>query len=395
MIYLDYAANCPVDKKVLEDFNLNSILYYANPNSTHKLGLEAKEKIDEATSYIANVFKCKNENVIYTSGSSESNNLVIKGFAAKYKNAHIITTSIEHSSIIAPVNYLLNKGVSVDILEVNDEGKIDIEELENLIKETYKKAGENIENLEFKAAVQNLIDDRTTLVSITSVESETGIIMDIEKIGEILKKYDNCFFHTDATQSIGKLDTNFENVDLITFSPHKFYGINGVGVLIKKDNVKLEPLILGGKSTTIYRSGTPALPLILSIKKALERSLSNMEDNNKYLKELNEYIKENLQKYDNVVINSKGKCIYNTINFSVRGVSSDIFSKKLEEKEIYISTKSACSSKNNVSKVVYALTKDEELSKSTLRVSISHLTTKQELVKFFEVFDEIYNELVK
>ena len=327
MIYLDYAANCPVDKKVLEDFNLNSILYYANPNSTHRLGLEAKEKIDEATSYIANVFKCKNENVIYTSGSSESNNLVIKGFAAKYKNAHIITTSIEHSSIIAPVNYLLNKGVSVDILDVNDEGKIDIEELENLI------------------------DDRTTLVSITSVESETGIIMDIEKIGEILKKYDNCFFHTDATQSIGKLDTNFENVDLITFSPHKFYGINGIGVLIKKDN--------------------------------------------KYLKKLNEYIKENLQKYDNVVINSKGKCIYNTINFSVRGVSSDIFSKKLEEKEIYISTKSACSSKNNVSKVVYALTKDEELSKSTLRVSISHLTTKQELVKFFEVFDEIYNELVK
>ena len=341
MIYLDYAANCPVDKKVLEDFNLNSILYYANPNSTHRLGLEAKEKIDEATSYIANVFKCKNENVIYTSGSSESNNLVIKGFAAKYKNAHIITTSIEHSSIIAPVNYLLNKGVSVDILEVNDEGKIDIEELENLI------------------------DDRTTLVSITSV------------------------------QSIGKLDTNFENVDLITFSPHKFYGINGIGVLIKKDNVKLEPLILGGKSTTIYRSGTPALPLILSIKKALEISLSNMENNNKYLKELNEYIKENLQKYDNVVINSKGKCIYNTINFSVRGVSSDIFSKKLEEKEIYISTKSACSSKNNVSKVVYALTKDEELSKSTLRVSISHLTTKQELTKFFEVFDEIYNELVK
>ena len=338
MIYLDYAANCPVDKKVLEDFNLNSILYYANPNSTHRLGLEAKEKIDEATSYIANVFKCKNENVIYTSGSSESNNLVIKGFAAKYKNAHIITTSIEHSSIIAPVNYLLNKGVSVDILDVNDEGKIDIEELENLI------------------------DDRTTLVSITSVESETGIIMDIEKIGEILKKYDNCFFHTDATQSIGKLDTNFENVDLITFSPHKFYGINGIGVLIKK---------------------------------ALEISLSNMENNNKYLKELNEYIKENLQKYDNVVINSKGKCIYNTINFSVRGVSSDIFSKKLEEKEIYISTKSACSSKNNVSKVVYALTKDEELSKSTLRVSISHLTTKQELTKFFEVFDEIYNELVK
>ena len=371
MIYLDYAANCPVDKSVLEDFNLNSILYYANPNSTHKLGLEAKEKIDEATSYIANVFNCKNENVIYTSGSSESNNLVIKGFAAKYPNSHIITTSIEHSSIIAPVNYLLNKGIDVDILDVNSEGEIDIEKLESLI------------------------DDRITLVSITSVESETGMIMDIEKLSKVVKKHKNCYFHTDATQSIGKLNTNFENVDLITFSPHKFYGINGIGVLIKKDNIKLEPLILGGKSTTIYRSGTPALPLILSIKKALEIAISNMENNNKYLKEMNEKLREKLSKYEKVVINSKGNCIYNTLNFSVKGVSSEIFSKKLEEKDIYISTKSACSSKNNVSKVVYALTKDEELSRGTLRVSISHLTTNNEIEEFLNAFDEIYNELIK
>lgn len=371
MVYLDYAANCPVDKRVLEDFNLNSILYYANPNSTHKLGLEAKEKIDEATSYIANVFKCKNENIIYTSGSSESNNLVIKGFASKYPNSHIITTSIEHSSIIAPVNYLMSKGIDVDILEVNSEGKIDINEIEKLI------------------------DDRITLVSITSVESETGIIIDIEEISKKVKKHRNCYFHTDATQSIGKLDINFENVDLITFSPHKFYGINGIGVLIKKDNVKLEPLILGGKSTTIYRSGTPALALILSIKKALEIAISNIENYNKYIKELNEYIKKSLEKYNNVVINSKGKCIYNTINFSVRGVNSDVFSKELEKREIYISTKSACSSKNNVSKVVYALTKDEELSMSTLRVSISHLTTKNEIDEFLKAFDDIYISLVK
>lgn len=371
MIYLDYAANCPVDKKVLEDFNLNSILYYANPNSSHKLGLEAKEKIDEVTDYISNIFNCNREDIIYTSGSSESNNLVIRGFAAKYSSPHIITTSIEHSSIIAPVNYLISKGIDVDILDVNEDGKINIEKLEDLI------------------------DDRPTLISITSVESETGMIMNIEEISKRVKKYKNCYFHTDATQSIGKININFENVDLITFSPHKFYGINGVGVLIKKSNVKLEPLILGGKSTTIYRSGTPALPLIMSIKKALEVALDNMEENNKYLQVLNNKLRKSLENYNNVIINSKGNCIYNTLNFSIKGVNSDIFFKRLEDSQIYISTKSACSSKDNISKVVYSLTKDEEIAKGTLRISISHLTTLNEVDEFLKVFDTIYKELIK
>lgn len=371
MIYLDYAANCPVDKRVLDDFYNNSLLYYANPNSTHKLGLLAKEKIDETSNFIASLFKCQKKDIIYTSGSTESNNLAIKGFASKYENAHIITTEVEHSSIIAPVNYLLKKKVKVDILNVNENGMIDID---NLL---------------------SLIDDKPTLVSITSVESETGIIFDIEKISNALKNIPNCYFHTDATQAIGKININFENVDLITFSPHKFYGINGIGVLIKKENVKLEPLILGGKSTSIYRSGTPALPLILSIKKALLVATENMKKNNEYLSKLNKYVKENLSKYDNVVINSKGKTILNTINFSIREIDSNMFLSKLEEREIYISTKSACSSTNNISNVVYALTKDENLSKNTFRISISHFTKMSELNEFFSVFDEIYNELVK
>ena len=368
MIYLDYAANCPVDKKVLEDFNLNSILYYANPNSTHRLGLEAKEKIDEATSYIANVFKCKNENVIYTSGSSESNNLVIKGFAAKYKNAHIITTSIEHSSIIAPVNYLLNKGVSVDILEVNDEGKIDIEELENLI------------------------DDRTTLVSITSVESETGIIMDIEKIGEILKKYDNCFFHTDATQSIGKLDTNFENVDLITFSPHKFYGINGISILIKKKHISVKPMILGGKSTTIYRSGTPITAMITSTAIALEKAINNLEIRNKIVYEYNKKIKDKLSEYKNVHINNTSKSVPYTLNISIKKIKSELFVSKLNENGIMVSTKTSCCPLNTPSKLIYALTKDKALAATSIRISLSHLTTGDEIDKLLIVFDKIYKE---
>lgn len=369
MIYLDYAANCPVDKRVLEDFNLNTILYFANPNSSHELGQIAKEKIDETSNYIANLFGVKKENIIYTSGSTESNNLVIKGFAEKYENVHFITTSIEHSSIIAPMNYMMSKGCDVDILDVDENGMININSLERLI------------------------DDRKTLVSITSVESETGIIEDIEKISKVLKKYENVYFHTDATQAIGKLDINFENVDMITFTPHKLYGINGIGVLVKKDTVKLAPQMLGGKSTTIYRSGTPALPLILSIKKALKLACCEKKKNNEYLEKLNKKLRLKIEKYKNVVINSKGNCIPNTLNISIRNIPSKEFAKRLEDEEIYVSTKSACSSENNVSKIIYAMTNDSNLALSTIRISISHMTTEEEIDEFLDVFDELYNEL--
>lgn len=370
MVYLDYAANCPVDKQVLEDFNLNNILYYANPNSSHKLGFEAKMKIDEVSEYIAGLFNCNSEDIIYTSGSTESNNLAIKGFASLDKKCHIITTEIEHSSIIAPCNYLLSNGYDVDILKVNENGKIDINELEKLI------------------------GDEQTLVSITSVESETGIVQNIEEIGKFLSKYNNVIFHTDATQAIGKVDINFENVDMVTFSPHKFYGINGVGVLIKKSNVKLLPIIHGGKSTTKYRGGTPALPLILSVKKSLEIAISKMNENNNYIKMINTYLKDNLCKYENVYFNNLEGAVNNVLNISILGIDSDLFADELEKYNIYVSTKSACSSEKNISKVIYAITNDENRAKSSLRISLSHLTTKEELDEFLKVFDEVYKKLV-
>lgn len=370
MVYLDYAANCPVEKKVLEDFNLNSILYYANPNSTHKLGIEAKEKIDSVSEYLSNLFNVKSDNIIYTSGATESNNLVIKGFAYANKDCHIITTEIEHSSIIAPCNYLLKEGYNIDILSVNEKGQIDLNELESLIT------------------------DKKTLVSITSVESETGIMQNIEEISELLKKYDNVYFHTDLTQGIGKINIDSSNIDMITFAPHKFYGINGIGILIKKDNVKLLPIINGGKSTSKYRSGTPATALILSIKKTLEIALANMDNNKKHITKLNEHLREELKKYENVLFNSPSSSIPNILNISVRNMNAEKFSKKLQEKDIYISTKSACSSEENISKIIYALTKDKNLASSSLRISLSHMTTKEEIDEFLKVFDQIYNEFI-
>lgn len=370
MIYLDYAANSPVDELVLDTYYEATKKYFANPNSTHKLGLEAKNVIDNTTKNIAKNLNVLSEEIIYTSGASESNNLVIQGVLNRYKNKgkHIIISKLEHNSIIAPLQVMQNNGFEVDMVGLNKDGLIDLDELKRLIR------------------------DDTILVSISSVDSELGIKQPIEEIAKLLKNYDNIIFHTDASQSIGKININFEDVDLVTIAPHKFYGINGIGALIKKKNIGLVPIIYGGKSTTIYRSGTPALPLIVSLDKALELALSNLEERNKYVKHLNEIVKSELLKYSDIHINSTENSIPYTINFSIQGILSKDFVNRLSEKEVYVSTKSACCPDGTPSKSVYALTGNKKEASSSIRISLSHLTKEEELNEFFNIFSKTYKE---
>lgn len=371
MIYLDYAANTPVDKEVLDYFYDISLKYYSNPNSIHKLGLEAKKIIDDSTKNISNNLHVLPEEIIYTSGATESNNMVIKGICERYKNKgkHIILSSLEHNSTIASATVMQDKGFDVDLVSVNGEGLVDLDELKKLIR------------------------NDTILVSIVSVDSELGLVQPIEEIGKILKEYPNVIFHTDATQAIGKVDIDFSNVDLISFTPHKFYGIPGVGVLIKKKNVNLVPLINGGKSTTVYRSGTPTTALIASTDKALEIALKNRKKRFEYVLKLNKKVIEHLKKYKFIHINNTDKSVPFTINFSIKGINSKDFAKMLENNEVYISTKTTCCSENTPSKLVYALTKDKNLASSSLRVSISHLTTEEEIDNFLDIFDNCIEEL--
>ena len=373
MTYLDYSATTPVNEKVLESFNKACLEYIGNPNSLHKLGIEANEMINKATNQIATLLNVKPSEIIYTSGSSESNNLAIKGIALKYKNRgnHIITTPFEHSSINGPLNYLTDNGFEVDIVKLDENGLVDIEDLKKLIKDT------------------------TILVSINSVNSEIGLRQPIEKIGELLKQYPKIFFHVDMTQSIGKINIPLDNIDLISFSAHKIYGLKGIGCLIKKEKINLEPLIHGGKSTTIYRSGTPALGLICSIAKALRLALENIEEKYEHVLELNNYLKENLKKYEDVYINSNDYSIPFMLNISVLGIKPETLLHALEEDEIYISTQSACSSNTTLSKAVLSLTKDEKRAASSVRISISYLTTQEDLDTFIKSFDKIYKNMVR
>ncbi|MBO6195483.1 MAG: cysteine desulfurase [Bacilli bacterium] len=369
MIYLDYAANAPVDKEVLDVFNDATTKYFANPNSTHKLGVEAKEAIDKATKNIAKNLGVSEDEVIYTSGASESNNLVIQGLPERYKSRgkHIIISKLEHSSIVAPASHMQELGYEVDMVGVTKEGIIDIEGLKSLIRED------------------------TILVSITSVDSELGIRQPIEEIGRLLKEYPNLYFHTDASQIIGKERIDFTDVDLVTIAPHKFYGINGFGLLVKKKEVGLKPIIYGGKSTTIFRSGTPVTGSVLALDKALELALFKLDERKKYITELHDIVIEKLKERD-FIINSTSNSIPNTINFSVKGVISNVFVQLLGNKEVYISSKTSCCPENAPSKSIYALTNDKSLASSSMRISLSHLTTKEEIDKFFEIFDETLEE---
>lgn len=376
-LYLDYAANTPVDEEVLKTFNNATLKYFANPNATHGLGVEVNEKIIKTTDEIINLFKentCLNDNmeIVYTSGSSESNNLAIKGVAQSYKEngKHIISTFLEHSSVSSPLSYLKEQGYEIDIVGITSDGKVDVDELKRLIR------------------------DDTILVSVCYVDSEVGNVQPIQEIAELVSKYPNCFLHVDATQAVGKTEVDFSSVDLISFAPHKFNGLNGFGGLLKKKDMVLEPLINGGASTTIYRSGTPVIGQICALERALELTFDNFKKRYEYVNKLNEKLRSKLLSYDNVKINTVSKNNPYILNVSVNGIKAVDFKKKLEEYGVCISIKSACTVTITPSRIVMSMTHDRKRAFASWRISLSHLVTEEDIDKFLEIFDKCYKKMM-
>lgn len=376
-LYLDYAANTPVDEEVLKTFNNATLKYFANPNATHGLGVEVNEKIIKTTDEIINLFKentCLDDNmeIVYTSGSSESNNLAIKGVAQSYKEngKHIISTFLEHSSVSSTLSYLKEQGYEIDIVGITSDGKVDVDELKRLIR------------------------DDTILVSVCYVDSEVGNVQPIQEIAEIVSKYPNCFLHVDATQAVGKTEVDFSGIDLISFAPHKFNGLNGFGGLLKKKDMVLEPLINGGASTTIYRSGTPVIGQICALEMALELTFDNFKKRYEYVNKLNEKLRSKLLSYDNVKINTVSKNNPYILNVSVNGIKAVDFKKKLEEYGVCISIKSACTVTITPSRIVMSMTHDRKRAFASWRISLSHLVTEKDIDKFLEIFDKCYKEMM-
>ncbi|MDD4154370.1 MAG: cysteine desulfurase family protein [Bacilli bacterium] len=359
MIYLDYSATTKTDSRVLSYFNLASEKYFANANSLYKIGKKAKGAINRAGQQILRILNFDSHEIIFTSCATEANNLVIKGVIESFKGRkkRIITTMFEHSSIIGPINALQKNGYLVSVVRHNENGQVDLEDL------------------------QKLLSEDVALVSIGSVNSEIGIRQPIEEIAEIVHEAGS-LLHCDATQSIGKEIINLNVVDYVTFSAHKFYGVKGIGALVKRYSAPLSSQINGGNSTTIYRSGTPATPLILSLKKALQLIYKNHDRKYQKVKTLNAFLRRRLTKIPNVIINSPVGGLPHILNFSIMGYSSRKMIKELSKFDIYVSNHSACASNTSKSQAILALTDDQKRASSSLRVSLSHLTTKLELRMF-------------
>lgn len=371
MIYLDYSANTPVDARVLEQFCAVERRCIGNANSHHQAGSAAKAEIDAATIKIASLLGVQPAEIIYTSGASEANNFALKGLArlSRYAGRHIISTPLEHSSVSGTLTALQEQGYEIDLLDVKQDGTVDLEHLTDLLRPD------------------------TICVAVTLVDSELGVVQPVQEIAAILKAYPHCHLHVDATQAVGKIPVSFEGVDTMSLTAHKFYGLNGIGLLIKRRNLALEPLIHGGESTTIYRSGTPTVALASSLACALDFAVTDLPGRVGHVAKLNAELRAALSTYPLVRINSPEHAIPHVLNLSVRNVKGTVFQRELDAKGVCVSVKSACSSDGLPSRAVFAVSRDRRNALSSWRISLSHLTTEDEIKAFLQAFDVCYREL--
>jgi len=367
--YFDNAATTKVDSSVIDEMIPFYNKLYGNPSANNTCGRIIRESVDNARFEVCKALNCTPNEIIFTSGATESNNLVIKGCSdlCCNENYHYIFSSIEHKSILNLKDYLESKGNTVDLIDCLPNGIIDLDHLESLITED------------------------TILVSCIYVNNETGMIQPIKEVSEICKYY-GIMFHTDATQAFGKLsiDVNELEIDFLSLSAHKFHGPKGVGALYKNNNVNLACQIIGGSQEDGYRSGTENVPGIIGLGKATQVSQNSLMENYSYFEKLEKYFLKKLGCYNfNYVLNGDVCCkvpwIFN-IAF-LDAVSSNDLVEKMQD--FCFSKSSACSKGNYPSHVLTAMHVDEDLINRSIRISFSKYTTFEEIDLFFDKLSTI------
>ncbi|WP_152657334.1 cysteine desulfurase family protein [Oceanobacillus sp. CFH 90083] len=378
MIYFDNSATTKPDPEVIESFAKVSANYFANPSSIHPLGGQVEKLLEAARQQAADLIGVSKETVIFTSGGTEGNNTAIKGVALEHQSRgnHIITTQAEHPSIHDTCRSLEQIGFEITYLPVAEDGTV------------------------LAANVEKAIRKDTILVTMMQVNNEIGSIQPIEEIGNILKRYPKVLFHVDAVQGLGKVPLNLSGtgIDLCTFSGHKIHGLNGTGMLYVNHTAKLYPLLHGGSQESGIRSGTENVAGAVSFVKALRlirEKQNNQKDN--VLKNLHDKLMKELGQMEGIEVNSPLDGANHIVHFSVPGIKPEVIIHSLSEKEIYISTKSACSSRDlTESHVLAACGKSKEVASSGLRVSFSYENTAaevdifvKELKKAIQQFKEV------
>lgn len=371
MIYLDYSATTPVDLEVFDTLSKVTKNFVGNANSIHSLGQKSSELLESATKQIADIFGVNPSEIVYTSGATEANNMALIGtaLANHKKGKHIIVSKLEHPSIYAICDYLKTMGFEISYVNNDKEGLIDFDDLKEKVRED------------------------TILVSICAVNSEIGVRQPLKMIRQIIKKENmGTIFHSDMTQAIGKVSVNMHDVDLASMSGHKIFGPKGIGFLYKSSMVKITPLIYGSGKSNDLKPGTPPLPLIAALSKAIRLANDGLEKKERFVSLLNDKITSSLSKYPNIIINKTKYSIPQILNISVMDVMPEVMVHALDKHEIYLSTNTACSS-GDISNSVIAIYNDINRAKHTLRISLSYVTTTEEVNKFLEIFKEEYEKL--
>jgi len=374
-IYLDYNATTPLDPRVFEAMLPYMKEEFGNPSSIHSFGRKGKAALDDSREQVAELIGALPKEVVFTSGGSESNNFAIKGvaFSLREKGSHLITTKVEHASVIESFEFLKTLGFKVTYLGVDEYGLIDLEEL------------------------KRSINDETILVSVMFANNETGVVMPIEEIAEIVKEK-GIILHTDAVQAAGKIEIDLRKipVDLLSLSAHKLYGPKGVGALFIREGVKINPIIHGGGQERGRRSGTENVPGIVGLGKACEIAKEEMETENARVVELRDKLHRGiLERIDGVKLNGHPeKRLANTLNLSFKGVDGESLVINLDLEGIAVSTGSACSEGNvDPSHVLLAMGMSRELATSSIRFSLGRFTKGEDIEYVLDILPGIVSRI--
>ncbi|TFE00910.1 cysteine desulfurase family protein [Jeotgalibacillus salarius] len=374
MIYLDNSATTQPHPEVVSSYIKVNEQFYGNPSSIHRFGEKASSLFVKAKKQCSDLSGIADCNVIFTSGGTESNNLAIKGsvHALAAKGKHLITTVIEHPSVLEVFKELEKKGFDVTYLPVNEAGVISLDGLKQALRKD------------------------TIFVSIMYVNNEIGSVQPIKEAGEIIKAQSGARFHSDAVQGFGKLPTDFDCLDLITLSAHKFHGLKGSGLLAFKKGLSITPEMIGGGQQEGFRSGTLNTAGVVALAKAMRLASESREDAFNRLSVYNQLLRRFFEGQNEVTVISSHNAAPHILSIAVPGLTGEVIVHALDQREVYITTSSACSSKlNKKSHVLSACGLNDQDIRGAVRISLGAMQSEKDIKEFIRTWQEVIPPLLK